>query len=176
MQGTPFFEKIITDLKQFDYSDNQKKTELYAGLYPVKRKVIITGWSVNVNDIILEYLIYYYYEVNGVEYSLNLDPSYQPKNGRYVCSHTVYQKFIFDGVKPNLMNYNAEDIQSELASQPNGSKYNYFTEYEMWRLLLTDRKIYFKAGGNEMAIDVDFDTLMASAITNLDKKGVFDLI
>jgi len=42
--------------------------------------------------------------------------------------------------------------------------------------LLTDRKIYFKVSGNEMAIDVDFDTLMVSAITNLDEKGVFDLI
>lgn len=192
MQGASFFEKIITDLKQFDFSDSQKKVELYAGLHPVKRKVIITGWPVNVNDIILEYLISYYYDVNGVEYSLNLDPSYQPKSGRYVCSHVIYQKFVFDGVKPNLINFNAEDIQSELASQQlekenaitptlltayiDNERYFYKTEYDMWRQLLTDRKIYFKAGGNKMAIDIDFDTLMASAISNLDEKGVFDLI
>ncbi len=176
MQGTPFFEKIISDLKQLDYSDNQKKVELYAGLHPVKRKVIITGWPVNVNDITLEYLISYYYTVNGIDYSLDGDPSYQPKSGRYVCSHIIYQKFVFNGTAPILTNFNSEDIQSELVNQVEGSKYNYMTEYEMWRLLLTDRKIYFKVATNEMSVDVDFNSLMSSAITNLDEKGVFDLI
>jgi hypothetical protein len=176
MQGTPFFLKIISDLKQLDYSDNQRKVELYAGLHTVKRKVIITGWPVNINDITLEYLISYYYTVNGVDYSLDADPSYQPKSGRYVCSHIIYQKFVFNGTAPILTNFNSEDIQTELANQVEGSKYNYMTEYEMWRLLLTDRKIYFKIATNEMAVDVDFNSLMSSAIDNLDEKETFDLI